>query len=212
MAKLRCVLGIGGARSLDFPFRRADVGRAFVEHVADTQGYTTWRPVTAALADICEHPSGIVLCRLWPTATGSMDGVAARRCLHYVDVRSLEHVMAAHGDHRRPCGQFGVAEGAEGSPIWAAAGLHELSRMSSSPKLPLRLQIGVGLSGRWPKNAGSFGKSSMSSKEASAVLEAVFPAAYEWLQKRWLGAGTVTSGSAYRKTLPQDTPRICCAA
>ncbi len=45
------------------------VGRAFVEHVADTQSFGPWRPNSVALADFAEHGSGVVLCRLWPDPT-----------------------------------------------------------------------------------------------------------------------------------------------
>lgn len=37
---------------------RAHVGRAFVEHVAETQSFGAWRSNSVALADFAEHGSG----------------------------------------------------------------------------------------------------------------------------------------------------------
>ncbi|CAK0857887.1 unnamed protein product, partial [Prorocentrum cordatum] len=96
----RAVLGVGGLRSAEYPLIRAHVGRAFVEHVAETHSFSPWRPVSGALADVCEHGSGIVLCRLWPQRGGqggeSGDGAAARQCLRYLGVQSGRHVALAH--------------------------------------------------------------------------------------------------------------------
>ncbi|CAE8606161.1 unnamed protein product, partial [Polarella glacialis] len=173
----RCVIGIGGPRSADFPFRRAHVGRAFVEHVAEAHSFTRWRPASGALADICEHGSGIVLCRLWPDAAGdsASGGAAARQCLRYLGVRSAGHVIVAHAEPKKLCGQFGVVEGAWRAPIWASGVVEALtppsvsraseasrSQPSSSsaaavpqqplvaqqPQAPLRLQLGIGSPGR----------------------------------------------------------------
>ncbi|CAK0857888.1 unnamed protein product [Prorocentrum cordatum] len=100
----RAVLGVGGLRSAEYPLIRAHVGRAFVEHVAETHSFSPWRPVSGALADVCEHGSGIVLCRLWPQRGGqggeSGDGAAARQCLRYLGVQSGRHVALAHPEMR----------------------------------------------------------------------------------------------------------------
>ena len=61
---VRCIVGLGGPRSADYPFRRVHIGRAFVEHVAVAHDYPVWRPLSSALADVCEL-DGVVLCRLW---------------------------------------------------------------------------------------------------------------------------------------------------
>ena len=93
----RCIIGLGGSLSADFPLFRAHVGRAFVEHVAEAHGFGPWRPTSAALADFAEHGSGIVLCRLWhDSASGASSApMAAKQCLKYVGVRSSDHFVIA---------------------------------------------------------------------------------------------------------------------
>lgn len=209
---VRCILGLGSARSLDYPFRRAHVGRAFVEHIADTHGFGPWRPVSGALSDVSEHASGLVLCRLWPESSNEKNSAnAARQCVRYLGVRSAAHVAVAHAEPRRPCGNFSVVEGHDLTPIWATAVVEALSTGNARSKgQVLRLLLGVGAPGRRQENAPNmdrFGEMAMSPREAAAVLDAAFPSAYEWLVKRWLGPMAVTEGHVYRKRLPQDTRR-----
>jgi len=71
----------------------------------------------------------------------------------------------------------------------------------------LRLQIGVGTPPHRAVNAQSleqFDDAQLSAAEAAEVLEAVFPAAYEWFQKRWFGGSIITDGAVFRKLLSQD--------
>eukprot|EP00933_Yihiella_yeosuensis_P048454 TRINITY_DN4465_c0_g1_i1.p1 TRINITY_DN4465_c0_g1~~TRINITY_DN4465_c0_g1_i1.p1 ORF type:complete len:248 (+),score=32.78 TRINITY_DN4465_c0_g1_i1:40-744(+) len=222
---VRCVIGLG-VRSTEYPFRRAHIGRAFVEHAAEAHDFSRWRPVSSALADICEHGSGIVLCRLWPHAFSNRreGGIAAQQCLRYLGIRSPSHVVVAHAEPRRPCGQFGIAEGAWRAPIWAGDIVEAISppplqsrnsskASSKSPsakvqgsELPLRLQLGIGSPGHNSTAPGleQFGESQMSSREAAAVLQTAFPASYEWLLKRWMGPSAITEGAVYRRRLQQD--------
>lgn len=207
----RCIIGIGGPRSVEYPFLRAHIGRSFVEHVADTQDFRSWRSVSSALADISEHSSGIVLCRLWPV--GGHGGTVAesnavRQCLQYLGVQSAKCIVIAHGVNRKSCGQFNVTEGLARSPLWASGVPRTFLPAHLSSKI-LSLEIGVGSTRRneWSPGLKQFNETSMTPKEAAAILQGVFPAAYEWLSKRWFGPFAITEGSAYRRRLPQDTRR-----
>lgn len=203
----RCIIGVGGPRSAEYPFLRAHVGRAFVEHVADTHGYRRWQPVSSALADISEHSSGLVLCRLWPVGGQGgrfADAAAVRQCLRYLGVQSSKRAIIAHGEMRRPCGQFKVVEGLAHTPFWASGVAGSLVPAQLSSKI-WSLEIGVGPERK--REGKSFSEASMSPKEAAAVVQGVFPAAYEWLLKQWFGPLAVTEGAVFRKRLPQDTRR-----
>eukprot|EP00403_Amphidinium_massartii_P001091 CAMPEP_0178377082 /NCGR_PEP_ID=MMETSP0689_2-20121128/3735_1 /TAXON_ID=160604 /ORGANISM="Amphidinium massartii, Strain CS-259" /LENGTH=260 /DNA_ID=CAMNT_0019997125 /DNA_START=33 /DNA_END=812 /DNA_ORIENTATION=+ len=204
----RCIIGLGGPQSSSFPFLRAHVGRAFVEHIADVRGYPLWREISSASADICEHPQdGVILCRLWAQANATSARMSVRRCLQYLDVKSSEHVAVAHPELRRPCGQFGVAEGAKGTPtlVGAREVLEAIGPMLEPKDKAIRVQIGVGgtSSGILSPSLHSFGEEALNARDAGAILESVFPAAYEWLRKRWFGAVTVTEGMVYRQRMVQ---------
>uniref|UniRef100_A0A7S4Q738 Uncharacterized protein n=1 Tax=Alexandrium monilatum TaxID=311494 RepID=A0A7S4Q738_9DINO len=208
---VRCVLGLGGPRSADFPLRRAHVGRAFVEHVAKAHGFPAWRPASGALADLSEHGSGLVLCRLWPEgglATGEAGGQAARRCLLYLGIRSLAHVAIVHAEPRKLCGQFALVEGAEMTPLWAK-GVVDAFAGSKALRQLLRLQIGVGSRGRGntAPTLEEFGEAQLHARDATTVVESVFPQAYETLQKRWFGPGAITEGKLQQRVLVKDLRR-----
>lgn len=223
----RCILGLGNARSLDFPFRRAHIGRAFVDHVADVACSGRWRPVSGAYADLCEHSSGIVLCRLWPaggSGAGSSEAEAAvaLQCIRYLGIRAPGHVAVAHAEIRRPAGQFGASEGDAKVPMWSRGVVEALarsgaaatasdsssgSRSKTAPSDILRLHFGVGAPGPRGPDPLTYGELPLSAREATAVLQSAFPAAFEWVLKRWLGPRAVTEGQVFRRRLPQDTRR-----
>lgn len=202
---VRCIVGLGGPRSADYPFRRVHIGRAFVEHVAVAHDYPVWRPLSSALADVCEL-DGVVLCRLWPIGgEGSVGSVSAfHRCLRYFDVRRMQHVVVAHAEFRRPCGQFGVEDGLNASPEWFRETVGSLSLDGSRGDIK-RLQIGVGAQNRI--NNGNFQESPMSGKEAAAMTDSVFPSCYEWIRKAWFGPATISRGAVFKKVLAQDVAR-----
>jgi len=226
----RCIIGVGGALSKEYPFRRAHIGRAFVEHVAAAHDFTPWRPVSSALADIAEiRGGGIVLCRLWsseessssssagagvsmPSATPA--GLAALQCLRYIGAQSVQGIFLAHGELRRPCGQFGVGDGLlwKTAP-WARHVAEALIGFDDKKGGRVqRLQIGVGspsvtallADSPFSSSVVRWGEEPMSPREAATITETVFPAAYEWLMKQWFGPQVVTPGVIYRRWLPQD--------
>eukprot|EP00927_Polykrikos_kofoidii_P035897 TRINITY_DN30395_c0_g1_i1.p1 TRINITY_DN30395_c0_g1~~TRINITY_DN30395_c0_g1_i1.p1 ORF type:complete len:301 (+),score=34.41 TRINITY_DN30395_c0_g1_i1:61-903(+) len=229
-----CVFGLGGPRSADYPFRRAHLGRAFVEHIADvSDGFSAWRPVSGALADLCENSSGIIFCRLWAPVDGdaATTASAAQRCVRYLGIQTPGNVAVAYGQPWRSPGQFAVTEGPSihSEPPWAKGVAEAIAAAKQSPVVdatsnrrhtrsansaPLRLQIHAG----WPQSRQIHGRgldaglkqyadSRMSPEEAATVLEAVFPAAYEWLQKRWLGGSAITEGTVFKKVLPHELRR-----
>ena len=212
---VRCIIGLGGPLSAEFPFFRAHVGRAFVEHVAESQNFGRWRPTSAALADFAEHGSGIILCRLWhdSAAGASFAPLAARQCLKYVGVRSSEHYVIAHAESRKSCGKFAVTEGTRKAPAWAKPVIESLCPQyrpgQKSVEQPLRIEFGVGAPSRTNlmPHMDRFHESKMTAREANSILQSAFPAAYEWLLKRWFGADAVTAGAVMRRRLPQDIRR-----
>mmetsp|Transcript_21548 Transcript_21548/g.59780 ORF Transcript_21548/g.59780 Transcript_21548/m.59780 type:complete len:101 (+) Transcript_21548:204-506(+) len=52
-----------------------------------------------------------------------------------------------------------------------------------------------------------FGEAQLPAREAAELVSSVFPAAYEWLVKRWFGPGAITEGVIHWRVLPQDTRR-----
>mmetsp|Transcript_4713 Transcript_4713/g.10186 ORF Transcript_4713/g.10186 Transcript_4713/m.10186 type:complete len:230 (-) Transcript_4713:49-738(-) len=211
----RCIIGLGGSLSADFPLFRAHVGRAFVEHVAEAHGFGPWRPTSAALADFAEHGSGIVLCRLWhDSASGASSApMAAKQCLKYVGVRSSDHFVIAHAESRRSCGKFAVTEGIRKAPAWAKPVLDAVCPQfrpgQKSVEQPLRIEFGVGAPSRTNlmPHMDRFSESRMTAREANAILQSAFPAAFEWLLKRWFGPDAVTAGAVMRRRFPQDIRR-----
>ena len=209
---VRCIIGLGGPLSAEFPFLRAHVGRAFVEHLAEAHSFGHWRPTSAALADFAEHGSGIILCRLWhDSASGtSFAPMAAKQCLKYIGIRSPEHFVIAHAESRKSCGKFAVTEGARKAPTWAKPVLESLCPQfrpgQKSVEQPLRIEFGVGAPSRsnLMPQMDRFHESRMTAREANAILQSAFPAAFEWLLKRWFGPDAVTPGAVMRRRLPQD--------
>ncbi|CAK9050600.1 unnamed protein product [Durusdinium trenchii] len=187
---VRCVIGLGGPLSSQFPLVRAHVGRAFVEHVAETQSFGAWRSNSVALADFAEHGSGVVLVRLWADCTKEtvQASVAAKQALKYLGVRSPEHFVLAHAETRKACGRFLCGEGNHLAPAWAKpiidAVAPEFRPGRKAIEQPLRIIFG-----------------------ANAVLQSAFPAAFEWLLKRWFGPDAVTDGAVLRRRLAQDVRR-----
>jgi hypothetical protein len=201
----RCIVGLGGPRSADYPFRRVHIGRAFVEHVAVAHDFPVWRPLSSALSDVCEQ-DGVVLCRLWPIGgEGSVGSVSAlHHCLRHFGVRRLQDVVVVHAEFRRLCGRFGVECDLRSSPEWFREAAKSLSLERSRGDIKL-LQIGVGSQNRI--SSESFQESPMSGKEAAAITDSVFPACYEWIRKSWFGPATISQGAVFRKVLAQDVPR-----
>eukprot|EP00438_Fugacium_kawagutii_P032367 Skav234870 [mRNA] locus=scaffold840:329332:340695:- [translate_table: standard] len=201
----------------------AHVGRAFVEHVAESQSFGPWRPNSVALADFAEHGSGVVLCRLWPDATKAPrrakgnqgtrahQGTAPSSWLEdvgswlmwiqkYLGVRSPHHFVLAHAETRkkwRP-GRKDIEQPmrrwdstAESLGGWAGLifGVGSPSRSNLQPRMEL------------------FGDARMTAREANAIVQSAFPAAYEWLLKRWFGPTAVTDGAVLRRRLEKDKRR-----
>ncbi|CAL1129146.1 unnamed protein product [Cladocopium goreaui] len=212
---VRCVIGLGGAMSSDFPFLRAHVGRAFVEYVATAQHFGPWRPNSVALADFAEHGSGVVLCRLWPDATKEtiQAQVAAKQSLKYLGIRSPKHFVLAHAETRKKCGRFMVEEGPKFAPTWAKPVLEAVAPEwrpgRKDIEQPLRIVFGVGSPSRsnLQPRMEQFGDARMTAREANAIVQSAFPAAYEWLLKRWFGPTAVTEGAVLRRHLEQDKRR-----
>eukprot|EP00434_Breviolum_minutum_P008998 symbB.v1.2.007924.t1/scaffold495.1/size259991/8 len=212
---VRCIMGLGGALSSEFPFLRVHVGRSFVEHVADTQSFGPWRPNSVALADFAEHGSGVVLCRLWPDPTKDtlQAQLAAKQSLKYLGIRSPQHFVLAHAETRKKCGRFAVEEGPKFAPSWAKPVIEAVAPEwrpgRKDIEQPLRLIFGVGSPSRsnLQPRMDLFGDSRMTAREANALLQSAFPAAYEWLLKRWFGPDTVTEGAVLRRRFEQDKRR-----
>ncbi|CAK9024800.1 unnamed protein product [Durusdinium trenchii] len=212
---VRCVIGLGGPLSSQFPLVRAHVGRAFVEHVAETQSFGAWRSNSVALADFAEHGSGVVLVRLWADCTKEtvQASVAAKQALKYLGVRSPEHFVLAHAETRKACGRFLCGEGNHLAPAWAKpiidAVAPEFRPGRKAIEQPLRIIFGVGAPARsnLAPSPAQFGDARMTAREANAVLQSAFPAAFEWLLKRWFGPDAVTDGAVLRRRLAQDVRR-----
>lgn len=216
----RCVIGLGGPKSSSWPFLRRHVGRAFVEHVAEAQGFGPWRPVSVALADFAEHGSGVVLCRLWPDCTEEelQAQQAARQALKYLGVRAPQHFVLAHAETRKACGRLLVQEGPQLAPAWAKPVIRAVSpeyrpgvpnveqptrlvfgaaratdrrfkafyasfSEGETQPMPRRHEVGGPSRSNLAPQMDRFGDSKMSGREAMAILQSAFPAAYEWLLK-----------------------------
>ncbi|CAE8594303.1 unnamed protein product, partial [Polarella glacialis] len=88
----------------------------------------------------------------------------------------------------------------------SAAAVPQQPLVAQQPQAPLRLQLGIGSPGRGTlaPSMEQFGEMQMSAREAAEVMQTAFPAAYEWVLKRWLGPSAITEGAVYRRRLQQD--------
>ncbi|CAJ1366980.1 unnamed protein product [Effrenium voratum] len=131
----------------------------------------------------------------------------------YLGVRSAQHFVLCHAELRKSCGRFDVAEGPRSAPVWAKPVIEAVSPEFTPGKKayeqPMRIMFGVGAPSRssLSPRMDRFRESRVSGREANAILQSAFPAAYEWLQKRWLGPDAVTGGAVLRRKLPQDKRR-----